>query len=922
MTDMNSPRYVVFGRYRLDRADGRLWRGTSAVRLTRKAHGMLSHLVAHAGQLVTKEELLAAVWPRTVVVEGVLTTVVRELRRALEDPTRTPAFIQTVHRQGYRFIAPVTACDVLPAASETGASRLFVGRESEWRQLQGSFAAAFNGTRQVVFLAGEAGIGKTAIIDEFIAHLAAQSAAVIMRGQCIEHYGMGEAYLPILEALSRLGRDDEVSSRELLSRYAPDWLAHLPSLQRAPQQSPESPSRVSATRMLRELSEALEQLASRQPVILVLEDLHWSDTATLDWLAHFARRRDRARLLVLATYRPVEVIVNSHPLRAIVGELQRQDRCTQVMLDYLPPAALQEYLERRFAGLSATAELAELLHRRTSGQPLFFVTIAETLLREQMLVCEQTQWKLRGPLSGIADVLPSSVSELVEQQVDTLPQEDQAILDAASVAGESFDAALLAAAGGFTEEQVETRGERWMRQHRFLDRTSSARFRFRHAVFQDALYRRIPASRRARLHRSIGQALVAAHPGDTATIAAEAAVHFERGGDIAAAISCLEQAANRSIHRSAYAEALAHVRKALELAQHCPESAELSGQRARLQACLATALMATKGWADEEVERAHLQAKELCGRVGDTTREIGALWGLIAVSVVRAELQQTRLLSVQLLELTREHHQIPFQLAGHMELAGVAFGVGDLGLADREFAIADALYDPAQHADHLARTSCDQGVLLRSWWSHLCWHRGQNERALALSNDALSLSASFGHPLTRAIALSYAAILQQFRRNTAGCAELAADAIALCTEHGLAYYRTWGQIVASWCLSQKTEAPEQASRIEESIGDLRAGRARRCLPYFHALLAEAHLRCGDRASAAAALAAGIEIVGATGECWWASELWRLKGEIALAQRPVDVSYAQEHLQTAVAVAERCDSPPLIGRARADLAHLA
>jgi DNA-binding winged helix-turn-helix (wHTH) protein len=902
---MGSARYYVFGRYRLDRVEGRLWRGTTAVRLTRKAHGMLSHLVSHAGQLVTKDELLAAVWPRTVVVEDVLTTGVRELRRALEDPTRAPVFIQTVHRQGYRFIAPVTACDVLPPASQAPVSGLLVGRDDERRQLRASFATTFDGNRQIVFLAGEAGIGKTAIIDEFIAQLAAESSLTFMRGQCIEHYGSGEAYLPILEALGRLGRDDEVPLRDLLRRHAPSWLPHLPALE-----AEATTASVTSARMLRELSEALEQLASRQPVVLVLEDLHWSDTATLDWLAHFARRRDPARVLVLATYRPIDVIVHSHPLRAIVGELQRQRRCTQLVLDYLPLAALEEYLQRRFPGLDATHELAELLHGRTSGQPLFLVTIAETLLREQLLSCEDGRWKLRGSLAGIAHILPSSVSQLVDKEIEALPEEDQVILEAASVAGESFGLASLAAASGSTEDQVESRSARWMRQHRFLmqDAATPSRFRFRHAVFQDAVYRRIPAGRCARLHRTIGQALVATHGPDTAAIAAEAAVHFERGGDVAAAISCLEQAVNRSIGRCAYADALAHARKALELARQCPDSAELTHQRARLQASLANALMATKGWADSEVEQAHLLAKELSERAGDTTRAIGALWGLICMSVVRSELQRTCVLSERLLELTRDHLQVPFQLAGHMELAGAAFGAGDLALADQEFAIGDALYDPAQHAQHVARSSFDQGVMLRSWWAHLCWHRGDNEHALALSNDALALSRSFGHPLTRAIALAYAAILHQFRRDTTACAELSAETIALCNEHGLSYYRTWGQITAAW----SEDLDDSALTIAESIRGLLAARARRGLPYFHGVLAEVHLRRGERVAAGLAIDAGLEMSRASGECWWVSELWRLKAT-------VDSAATRAHLQTAVMLARQYGSPPLAGRAAAELA---
>lgn len=1009
MADRSSARYFVFGHYRLDRVEGRLWRGTTVISLTRKAHAALSHLVANAGRLVTKESLLTTVWPRSVVVESVLTTVVRELRRALEDPVRSPRFIQTAHGQGYRFIAPVTACEVLPPVSEVGASTLLVGRETESRQLQDSFAACFNGSRQIVFLAGEAGIGKTAIIDEFIAHVAAASTVTFMRGQCIEHYGMGEAYLPILEALDRLGRDDDLPLRDVLSRCAPSWLAHLPGLQAA---SAAASTPVTPARMLRELSEALERLAEHKPIVFVLEDLHWCDTATLDWLAHFARRRDAARIIVLATYRPIEVIVHAHPLRAIAGELQRQGRCVQVTPDYLTRPVLEEYLRRRFPDLAETPDLAELLHRRTGGQPLFFVTLVEALLNQQRLRIEGSSWRLHGTLADIAAVLPSTVSQLVEREIDTLPENNQMILEVASVAGESFSIPLLAAASGIDEAQVEKCCEQWMRQRRFLlpasdadvvgrggehgrrsnfrsvddgpsgatveemlsgrtdehaphdgtrqgkphsrtetgtshgrtdedtprGRTQGGRphsrtwdgtthgahpwthVRFRHAVFQDAVYSRIPAGRRARWHRAIGEALVAAHGTDTASIAAEAAMHFERGGELPAAVSYLEQASQRSIQLSAYGEALAHARKALDLLQRCPQSIESLRQHARVQSCVATALMTTKGWADTEVEEAHLQARALCERAGDTSREISALWGLLVVSVVRSNLERTRTLSEQLLALTREQHQVPFQLAGHMELAGAAFGAGDLRLADMEFARGDALYSPSQHDEHIARVGSDQGVFLRAWRSHVAWHLGEEERALSLSEDALSLSRSFGHPLTRAIALAYAAVLHQFRRDVAQSAKFATETLALCTEHGFAYYKTWAQIVASWCQAQTEDPASGATTIAGSVQkiyacvqELLAARARRCLPYFHGLLAEAHLQHGDSTRAAAELDRGIELVSASGERWWASELWRLKGVVALRQQHPDASQAQELFKSALALAESCGSPPLVER---------
>ncbi|MGH8176360.1 MAG: hypothetical protein ACREV5_08880, partial [Steroidobacter sp.] len=421
-----------------------------------------------------------------------------------------------------------------------------------------------------------------------------------------------------------------------------------------------------------------------------------------------------------------------------------------------------------------------------------------------------------------------------------------------------------------------------------------------------------------RLHRAIGRTLATAYGAEAVSIAAELAVHFERGGDIGAALSCLEQAAARAIQRSAYAEALKHLTTALALAEQCEESPERTRQQLRLQLGLGTALMATRGWAAPEVEQAHLRARELCEQLGDSTRLIMTLWGLIAVSVVRAELQRTRELSEQLLALTREENQIPFQLAGHMELAGAAFGLGELALAHEEFAIADRLYDPAQHCEHIARTSFDQGVFLRCWWSHLLWQLGRPQQACAMSSDALQLARSFGHPFTHAIALSYAAILQQFLRHTDAAAALAAEAIELCTEHGFNYYGAWAQIIQGWCLTQRASTPAGVALISEGIIGLQSARVRRALPYFNALLAEAHLRRGELDQMGRAIDAGLAIVRDTGECWWEPELWRLNGALCIARCEHNTYEAKLSLQKALELAERYQSKALKARAAADL----
>ena len=247
---MSEPRDLVFAPFRLDLLDERLWRQHEVIRLSHKAFAVLRCLASHPGQLVTKDDLLATVWPETVVSEAVLTTAVRELRQALNDRARTPHFIETVHGRGYRFMAPVAVTHPRPlspasiASPEIGpdAARWhslsavasasdFVGRDTEWERLQQWYTTACQGVRQIGFIAGEAGIGKTTLVEAFVSHVMAAGAVLVGHGQCIEHYGAGEAYLPLLEAFGRLGRGVHGARLvELLRAHAPSWLVHLSAL--------------------------------------------------------------------------------------------------------------------------------------------------------------------------------------------------------------------------------------------------------------------------------------------------------------------------------------------------------------------------------------------------------------------------------------------------------------------------------------------------------------------------------------------------------------------------------------------------------------------------------------------------------------------------------------------------------------------
>jgi DNA-binding winged helix-turn-helix (wHTH) protein len=339
----------LFAPFRLDPTNACLWCRAQALTLTPKAFAVLHHLVEHAGQLVTKAALLDAVWPNTAVSEAVLKVCIGEIRKALGDMARAPQFIATVYRRGYRFIAPVTVADhaeVEPLAGSPSpagpaisapTSLLtprhavpLVGRQTELARLHHWLEEARHGKRQVVFVTGEAGIGKTAVVETFLAQVVTDTRLFIARGQCVEHYGPGEAYLPMLEALGRLCRTPGGEHLVLfLRQHAPTWLAQIPWLCSAEEREILQRELMGATqpRMLREMAEALETLTAETPLVLVLEDLHWSDYATLDLVAMLAQRREPARLLLLGTYRPVEVIVRGHPLKTIKQELQMRGHC-------------------------------------------------------------------------------------------------------------------------------------------------------------------------------------------------------------------------------------------------------------------------------------------------------------------------------------------------------------------------------------------------------------------------------------------------------------------------------------------------------------------------------------------------------------------------------------------------------------------
>ena len=519
-----------------------------------------------------------------------------------------------------------------------------------------------------------------------MAEVAAAQTAWIGRGQCIDHYGAGEAYLPLLDALGRLGRGPAGAQLvACLRQYAPSWLGPLAAVvgegARGTGGAP-GPG-VTPQRMLRELAEALEAFTAEHPLIIVLEDLHWSDASTVEALVWLARRRDAARLLVLGTYRPVELILRQHPLKAGKQELQLYGHCADVPLGYLPVAAVQAYLAQRGPAEAATAEWAAWVHRRTEGQPLFMVHVVEELARGARWPAAPAPEEAGG---GAAAVVPVGLQQLIELQLGQLDAAAQQVLEVASVVGAEFAEASVAAGLAGSLDAIAASCDGLARRGQFIedrglaawpDGTVSGRYGFRHALYQEMLYRRMGSGRRIRYHRAIGMRLEAAYGARTHEVAAELALHFERGYDAERAVQYRQQAAEQALRRCAYPEAHAHLTSALTLLATLPETPARRQDELRLQLTLGVVLQMTRGYAAPEVEQAYARAWALCQEGGEPAQQFAALRGLWNCYLVQTKLQQARELGEHLLAVGQRQDDPAFLALAHRALGTTCSGWGN-----------------------------------------------------------------------------------------------------------------------------------------------------------------------------------------------------------------------------------------------------
>jgi predicted ATPase len=767
-----------------------------------------------------------------------------------------------------------------------------------------------------------------------VTQLAVTEVLWIGHGQCIEQYGAGEAYLPLLEALSRLGQSPEGARLvSLLRQYAPSWLLQLPALvadadldalqRRASGATPK--------RMLRELVEAIEALTAEQPLVLVLEDLHWSDVSTLNWLVYMARRRAAARFLVLATYRPGDALVHAHPVHQAVQELRLHGQCTELALACLPATGVTAYLAQRFESLQPQeTDLARFLHQHTSGNPLFLVTVVDDLVHRGLLRQEAGGWELVVNLAALESRVPASLQQLMEQQLAQLPSEVQRILEAASVAGVYFPAAAVAAAIDSEAEDVEQQCTALTRQRQFLqpqgmvawpDGTVTACYAFLHALHHQVLYTRVSAGQRVRWHRQIGARLEMGYSGQARELAAELAEHFMRGQDLWRAVHYLQYAGEQARQRHAYQEAEMQLRRGIALLPTLPETPRRTEHELTLHFTLGLVLSLIQGQAAPEVGQTYARARALCQQLSNSPQLFHVLAGLRRFYSGRGDLRTAWEMAEQLAPLAQRSGDPEQVIEAYLSQGLVCFYLGDFRLCrdQLERALAFPLPEPHHAAAAFLRGAPRVGC--HCYAALVLWVLGYAEQAVRQSQEAIRGAQYGARPDNVVFALHLAACLRQLCREVDATQSLEATAMQLATDYTLGRRIGQSTILYGWAIAMQGQRQAGLQQMQEGLATMRATGAEQQRPYYLSLLAEIYGDVAQPEAGLAQLEEALALVEQHDERWYIAELYRRKGELLLRLPSAPDTEAARCFRQALQIAHRQQAKSFELRAAMSLCRL-
>ena len=811
------------------------------------------------------------------------------------------------------------------AATPRGRTPL-VGRTAELEQLRAAWVRAQRGIGEFVFLSGEAGIGKSRLVQELRDEVGNEDALRIEL-RC-SAYHQSSALHPIIEHLQRIlkfRRDESSQSRfaklqqmlrhyrfpraetlpllaDLLSLPLPDGTA-MPALQ--PQKQKRDTMEMSVDWMLED--------ADRLPVLLICEDLQWADASTLELVQLLLNRSLTSRLLIVLTFRPEFRPPWDLPSPATALALTRLDRDGSVAL-----------IAKMTGERALPGEVTAQIVTKTDGVPLFVEELTKMVLESGLCREVDGRYELTRALPEFA--IPATIQDSLTARLDRLAPVRE-IAQFAAVLGREFSYELIKAIAPFDGNALDDGLKQLVDAELVSQRgvPPHADYRFRHALVRDTAYQSLLKNKRRQLHETAARALEKQFREIAEAQPEIVARHYTEAGVAAAAVSYWLKAGQRAAHRSAYVEAMSHLTNGLGLLDAWPDADDRLAQELALRSVLGPVLIATKGWSAAETHASYARTRDLSAQLGQTPQLFRALSGIVSANVLEGRLQEARELGHQLLILADQMGDPSLTMEAHNSLGITMLYLGAPTLArehlERAVAIGDTDRSAAKSA--AALTAQNPGVAARAHLAVPLWMLGYPDQALRSSRKALVLARELAQPFSVAYALLSNALLHSFRREAQAALEMASELIAVCRDRG--FSQLWlgsGMSVFGWSLLQLGRAADGVAQLRAGIEAIRAAGTELVVPYYSGLLADAYASLGQVDAGLQAVQDGLGVVAKTGERLWEAELHRLKGELTQrAAGGVGTTDAEACFMDALAIAREQRAAAIELRAATSLARV-
>jgi class 3 adenylate cyclase/predicted ATPase len=854
--------------------------------------------------------------------------VAASTRRLLGDRFR----LRDLGRQAIKgLVAPVEAWVALGVSESEGrfepshTARLtrLVGREAEATDLLQRQRRAWGGEGQVVLISGEAGIGKSRF-SAWLGEQVAGEAHTRLRYQC-SPYHRDSALYPFVQQLERAAgigpresADVRLDKLEKVLSLATDRMNEVAPLiasmlsiplgqrYRELNLSPAQQRRQTLSAML----DQMEGLARKQPVLMLFEDAHWADATSLEVLDLAIERVRRLPVLLLITFRPeFEAPWKGLPDVATIA------------LGRLDPVQAETLVELVTGGRRLPAEVLVQILAKTDGVPLFVEELTKTVIESGLLIEDGDRYRLNGPLPPLA--IPSTLQDSLMARLDRLAAVKE-IAQIGAAIGREFSYALLHAVVDYDEATLKAALAQ-LEDSELVFRSGevpAALYTFKHALVQDTAYESLLRSRRQILHRRIAEAF---REKFATVVDAEpelVAHHFTQAGLAESAIEYWGMAGDLALRRSAFKEAIAHLGKAIEMADAGGAQGRVTrGARLKLQVAYGNALMAARGYGAPETTEAFARARETATHDGDTPERLSVAYGLWAGSYLRGELALMREHAAAFLHDVETLPNPPEACVAHRANGITNWFVGEFVVARGHFAKALAVFDPESDGDLAFRFGHDPGVGAMAYQALTLWPLGEIDEAVRLSEDVMARTSQITHVATIAYARLHVAMFEMMRGDVARATLLARGLVDFTREHELKLWGAFAVFLDGWTASRAGDSIRGRAEMRRGFTALKEQNSVIFDGILKTALAKAEAQAGDHSAAIATLDLAILESGRTGQRWFDAELHRVRGEILLEQDLSGFSRAEEAFLAAVATAQRQKARSFEIRAALPLAKL-